>query len=310
MKRQLFVVFALTTGVALLLTWAVAAQGAKVTTDIQSASSVISTDCTEFRSNHQNAVSLGHTADITFTPAFTTYLPAVFKGYGGCSTIPTLIGPTNGSNLSTLIPLFQWDSGNDPNATVLRLRVAKDPDFTQGVWSLWYGRGTGVGEFRFSRNLDPATTYYWRAWLLCGDTEGPYSDVWSFTTGSGGTILPAPTLVAPGNGSTVPTTTVTLQWSPVSGTVEYLVRWREVGQGGYTYNWVTETQTTISWLSANTTYEWWVSARNDYAIGADSETWQFTTPAGSSCVSLQDLNRSFVIEGGSTTIVFEGQDSK
>lgn len=309
MKRQSLVVFALATGLALLLAWVVAARGAKATTDIQSASSVISIDRTGFRSNYQNAVSLGYTSDITFTPAFTTYLSAVFKGYGGCSTIPTLIGPANGSTLNTLIPLFQWDSGNNPNATLLRLQVANDPGFTQVVSSLWYGRGTGAGQFRFPYNFSPATTYYWRAWLLCGDTAGPYSDVWSFTTGSGGTILPAPTLVAPGNGSTVPTTTVTLQWSSVSGAVEYLVHWRKVGEGGYSYQWVSDTQTTISWLSINTTYEWWVSARNDYAIGADSETWQFTTPAGSLSVPPQDSNFSFV-EGGAVTIVPERQDNK
>ncbi|HQE93470.1 MAG TPA: fibronectin type III domain-containing protein [Anaerolineae bacterium] len=308
MKLKVFTMVALTAGLALVVALTVAAQETEVRgTNLH----VVSTGSPASPTALQNATTLGYTSEITFTPAFTSYLPAVFKGYGACSTIPTLMSPANGSSLSTLIPLFQWDSGNDPNATQLRLQVAKDPDFTQGVWSLWHGSGTGVGEFRFSRNLDPARAYYWRAWLLCGDTAGPYSDVWSFTTGSGGTILPAPTLVAPPNGSAVPTTTVTLQWSPVGGAVEYLVRWREVGQGGYNSDWVAETQTTIGWLSANTTYEWWVSARNDYAIGADSETWQFTTPAGSSSVSLQDLNCcSFVIEGGSTTIVFEGQDSK
>jgi hypothetical protein len=310
MKGRLFLWFTLTIGLALLLIWAVAAQGTKVAADIQTASSAISTDRTESHSNNQNAASLGYTPDITFIPAFTIYLPAIFKNYVGCTTVPTLISPPNSSSLTTLIPLFQWNSGDNPDATTLRLEVARNIGFTGAKESLWYSPAQGAGEFRFPRNLDPATIYYWRAFLLCGGIEGPYSDAWSFTTGSDGTILPASTLVAPGNGSTAPTTTVTLQWSPVRGAVEYLVRWREVGQGGYTYDWVTETQVTISWLSANTTYEWWVSARNDYAIGADSETWQFTTPAGSSSVSLQDLNRSFVIEGGGTTFVLEGQDSK
>ena len=289
MKLRVFAMFVLAVGLALLSALVVTvatAQGAKV------------------ESANRGVVS----ADSS-TPAFTTYLPAVFKNYGSCSTIPTLLSPANGSDLNTLIPLFQWDSGNDPNATALRLQVATDPDFTYTVMSLWYVGGTGVGQFRFPHNLDPATTYYWRAWLLCGETEGPYSEVWSFTTGSGGTILLAPTLIAPANGSTLPS--VTLQWSAVDGTVEYLVHWRKVGQGWYTYTWVTDTQREISWLEANTSYEWWVSARNDYAIGDDSETWQFTTPAGSSSMSPQYLDRRFAVEEcDGVTTVFEGQDTR
>jgi hypothetical protein len=190
------------------------------------------------------------------------------------------------------------------NTTKLRLQVAKDLDFTKIVSGLYYSGVTGVGEFRFPHNLDPDTAYYWRAGLMCDDTEGPYSDVWSFTTGSGGTILSAPTLIAPANGSTPPSLPVTLQWSAVDGTVEYLVHWRKVGEGGYGYSWETETQRELSWLDANTSYEWWVSARNDYAIGEDSETWQFTTPAESSSMSPLDLNR-FVVEDHGTTVFGE-----
>lgn len=308
MKGRLFVVFALTLGLALLLTWVVVAQGEDVTTDIQSASSLISTGRAKFPSNHQSTGNLGHTSEITFTPAFTIYLPGALKGYGGCSTIPALISPTDGSNLSTLIPLLRWDSGNAPHVTALRLQIAQDPDFARKVSSLWYGMATGVGAWRFPFNLDPATTYYWRAWLLCGETEGPYSEVWSFTTGSGGTILPAPTLIAPANGSTLPSLPATLQWSAVDGTVDYLVQFRKVGEGGTGLTLVTETQTQLSWLDANSSYEWWVSARNSYAYGEDSEIWQFTTPAESSSVSTLDLNR-FVLEDGVTT-VFEERETR
>ncbi len=303
MRRRLFIVFTLAVGLVLLFTWAVTAQGTEMTAAAQFASAVISPDRTEFHSDPQNVVRLGYTADITFTPAFTTYLPAVLRGYG--SIIPILLSPANGSSLNTITPLFRWDNGKASNATALRLQVAKDPAFTQSVWSLWSGATPGMREFRSSSNFDPATTYYWRAWFLFDDIQGPYSEVWSFTTGSGGTILPAPALMAPAAGSTVPTTTATLQWSSVSGAVEYLVHWREVGQGGYAYEWVNGTQTTIGWLNANTTYEWWVSARNDYAIGTASEAWQFTTPGGALSFPSQDLNHdTIVIEDGDTGTTF------
>jgi len=279
MKGRLLIAFTLTIGLALLLTWAVAAQEAKVTADVQ------------------------------LTRALTTYLPAVFRGSGACSTIPTLNSPANGSNLSTIAPLYVWDDGSSPTATSFRLQVARDAAFVNRGPSLRTGIH-GVGEFRFSTNLDPSTTYYWRTYLMCGDSQGPYSDVWVFTTGSGGTVLPAPALVAPANGSAVPTQTVTLQWSSVPGAVEYLVRWRTLDEDGYTYWWLNDAQMANSWLDANTTYEWWVSARNDYAIGADSEKWQFTTPVGSLSAPTKDLNRSFVAKDSSATLVFAGQGSK
>ena len=213
MRPRLFLVFTLTIGLALLLTWAVAAQKAEVTADAQSASPVIPTVHTEFYSSHQNTESLGYTSGITFTSAITTYLPSVFKDYRFCSTIPTLISPTNGSNLSTLIPLFRWDSGNNTDVRHLYIQVAIDPQFTQLRYILISSPAKGVGEFRFPLNFDPATTYYWRARFECGYTQGPYgpySDVWSFITGSG-TIPPGPKLYAPDNGSKVPNTLVTFQ---------------------------------------------------------------------------------------------------
>jgi len=238
-------------------------------------------------------------------PPFKIYLPVVFNQFGVCSTIPTLISPTNGSSLQTLIPLFQWDSGNNLQADTFRLDLSRNSGFTDIINSLSFFQGHGAGSFRFSENLDPASTIYWRAFLMCGGIQSPYSEVWSFTTGSGGTILTAPALVSPANGGVVPTTTVTLQWSPVSGATGYQVNWRKVGQGGSYTQPVTGTPSTIIWLSTNTTYEWWVSARNDYAFGVDSEKWRFTTPVGSSSVSTQDLNRSLVVKDGNTITVFE-----
>jgi len=58
--------------------------------------------------------------------------------------------------------------------------------------------------------------------------------------------------------------------------------------------------------SANATIEWWVSARNDYAIGADSEKWQFTTPAGS--LSSQGVDHNVVLEDGSTYYISDTKE--
>lgn len=217
---------------------------------------------------------------------FTTHLPVVIKQQDICKNSPTLLGPANGTHLDNIIPLFKWDSGNDPAATTLRLRLAKDPEFNEGVSSLRYGSSTGIGQFRFSRNRDPATTYYWQTWLECDEIDSPYSEVWSFTTGSGGAILPAPNLITPTDGTELSSLPTTFEWSAVNGTVEYIMHWREIGQGGYTYNWVDKTNKEMRWLEPAANYEWWVTARNNYAIGDDSKTWQFKSPAAGSAAQL------------------------
>jgi len=238
--------------------------------------------------------------------AFNIYLPLIRNG-SPCLNAPTLLDPANGSSLDNLIPLFRWDNGNDPNVTRLHLEVARDAGFTQRLISFTSGGSGGIREFRFSRNFDPSATLYWRTYLECGTTQSPYSAVWSFTTGSGGTILPAPNLLAPADDTILPSLPVNLEWSAVSGAVEYIVHWTLTGQGGYSYSMATDTNFTIGWgLSPNATYDWWITARNAYAWGVDSVKWQFTTPAGALSISHTNINRTFSIdENGVTYLTVE-----
>jgi len=193
-----------------------------------------------------------------------------------CALAPQLIAPVDGSTLDTLLPLFEYDAGDNPNATELRVEVCYDRDFTEWQHSISsWGRARGRWEHRPSHNFPPATTFYWRAYLLCGEVQGPYSAVWSFTTGSGGEFLPGPQLVSPADGSTLPGLEVTLEWAPVPGAVEY-----QVNRVDAELNWVTyttETRCALSALQPDTHYEWYILARNDYAWGEESEHRTFTT---------------------------------
>lgn len=132
--------------------------------------------------------------------------------------------------------------------------------------------------------------------------DGPYTDVWSFTTGSGGTILAAPTLVAPADNSTLPSTEVTLRWSAVAGAEGYVVSWRQVGAAGRNFSWVTDPERTVTWLTPGTTYEWWAEAYNDYAIGAASATWEFTLPAAVSTASARIPDDVMSVEASGVTM--------
>jgi hypothetical protein len=82
MKTRVFSVFALTVGLPLLLilVLAVAVQAAEVKGANQAMSAAVSTSsAADISWGLQDPMSLGCTSAVTFTPAFTTYLPAVFK---------------------------------------------------------------------------------------------------------------------------------------------------------------------------------------------------------------------------------------
>jgi hypothetical protein len=130
----------------------------------------------------------------------------------------------------------------------------------------------------FDNNLNPDTTYYWRTWHVCGDVDGPYTETWSFTTGSGGVILPAPNLITPADGSILTSLPETFKWTSVSGAIDYVIEAQ--GSSRWLLFQTTETQIDIGSLDPDTTYDWWVAAGNDYAIGDDSDLWQFNTPSG------------------------------
>lgn len=195
-------------------------------------------------------------------------------------TSPMLIEPIGDVTLETITPLFRWDIDEDMvlDGIWVNIEVATDPDFNNIVERLGFGYETGqdsMGEFRFPTNLSSATDHYWRGQLGCrlADLDpSPYSPTASFTTGSTGEVPSNPDLVSPADGSTVWTGPVTVEWLPVDGATEYLVRWGDL-DCCYRFVWTSDTKTTFE-ADTGGTYDWWVSGRNDYAIGPDSDIWQ------------------------------------
>jgi hypothetical protein len=205
------------------------------------------------------------------------YLPLVANGADACAVTPTLTAPASGSQLNTLLPVLRWDIPSDPNTTRVRVEVARNPDFLQ-IQSAYVvpRQKEGTFEQRIRSNLRAATPYYWRVILDCRGGRST-SETWSFTTGSGGRGAAAPTLIAPTNGRTVSSPTVTFTWQPVGGASEYNLRWQLVGS---TNDSSIRTASTEGQVTLDPgTYEWWVEARNDYAWGADSEHRTLTVAA-------------------------------
>lgn len=217
------------------------------------------------------------------------FFPLVINNYdpSAFTIVPILTSPVDGTTLNTLIPTLTWqvDSSLHPY-TYLYYWISSDPSFsTYNSGNAWASNG----QVRLNFNLTPGTTYYWYAAYdyineVTGYWEiGPTTPVRSFRTGSGGTILPAPTLISPSNGSTgINTFPIILDWNPVAGALEYEVQlWFECDPPYWCYyrRFTTDTQLSYPnyYFDSNTYYEWVVIPRNDYAWGNYSDWWSFTT---------------------------------
>jgi len=274
MKARLFVISVLAVGLALILVWAVAAQGTETKPEIRP--DLYGVSAPEDYQNDEQIENLSYDPDIASADAFTAYLPFVQRFIPPCTIAPTLISPTNSSTLDTLIPRLTYMRGTDPVSYTIIL-IADNPAFNPVIRYTTSGGAIGPHQLRLFENLEPATTYYWRVQDVCGSVYSPYAPTFAFTTGSGGVILPAPTLLSPAHGTVGAGEEVTLTWSSVTGAVGYQIWTRRVGIGGGGVSLAYTNSKVMSYLQPNTTYEWWVEAYNDYAYGAQSDSWQFTT---------------------------------
>ncbi len=161
--------------------------------------------------------------------------------------------------------------------------------------------------------LLPGTTYYFRV-AAQNSTDSSRGSIISFTT-----TPTAPTLVAPANGATNQSTTVTLSWIAPTGATSYRL---QVATGSsfaslvFDDSTITSTSRQVSSLANNTLYYWRVRAKNASGSGSFSFPYSFTTTGGlgpsvstASATSITSssatLNGTVNPGGSSTTAYFE-----
>jgi hypothetical protein len=222
------------------------------------------------------------------------YLPATHKGQSStthpdaCRWTPRLISPVDGSTVSTLSPSFTVNLVGHAHTWEehLRAEVARDAHFHSAVTHANMTLGNmPIGQhgalrvtWQWPHNLEPGTTYYWRAWGECGleRSPGAYSPTWSFTTAADiGGLPAAPSLVVPADGSTVEAGLVIFEWTPVEGAESYLITWRRAGtlasKGGRVFG-----TSGAHTFESEGVYEWWVVAVNSIGYSPDSELRRLT----------------------------------
>ncbi|HWP82727.1 MAG TPA: T9SS type A sorting domain-containing protein [Bacteroidota bacterium] len=182
---------------------------------------------------------------------------------------PTLASPTNSATGLPVSITFFWNAVSF--ASVYQLQVSADSTFaTLAV------NADGLTDSSFSNgNLGHYTTYFWR--VRASNSGGPseWSRVWSFRT-----ILAAPFLQTPANGSRGQPLSLALRWNPTPGATAYRV---QVSTNSTFSSMIlndsslTTPSTAIASLQNNTIYFWRVNARNTEGTSAWSEVWSFKT---------------------------------
>jgi hypothetical protein len=127
------------------------------------------------------------------------------------STPPTLLSPTNGSQLAAIQPSFQWTPVR--GARNYTLEVSTDPSFGTLLTNVQTSSTGYVSTTTYSAQ----STLYWRVQANDGEAKAL---TWS-STGTFKQVLPIPQqLTGTTSGDVVPA----LRWAPVDGAVGYDVR--------------------------------------------------------------------------------------
>ena len=206
------------------------------------------------------------------------YLPVAPRVHFNPGAAPVLLLPANQAQLQTLVPQLEYDAGGDPSAISSEIQVAVDEGFEGIILDGLVNPPRGRVTCTVWSNLEPSTTYYWRTWLNYPETRGPYSEAWSFITGSGGVIPQTPDPVDPLNGTRVWPGQVMLEWSAVPEAQSYEVNWGRLSMQYFEHSLsVGSTSTRVAATEPGTPYQWQVRARSAYAWSDWSQTWTFTT---------------------------------
>ncbi|MGA2669062.1 MAG: hypothetical protein ABSF32_09115 [Ignavibacteria bacterium] len=186
-----------------------------------------------------------------------------------------LIYPSNNAIGVDTIPCLDWSRLD--SATSYRVRIFNEPT----LGSVIFDSVTNRDSLRVpAGRLQINTTYWWRVKPYKTGGEGPFSDVFCFTTFNPQLPPPAPFLVSPPNNSIGNPLSVTLVWNASPGAASYKVQLTTDSLWTFIFindSTITGTSKVVSGLSILTKYFWRVNAKNANGPGPWSEVWNFKT---------------------------------
>jgi hypothetical protein len=193
---------------------------------------------------------------------------------------PTLLSPANGATSQNLLPPFDWSDAT--NATSYTLQVSTSSTFSTYI----INQTVSSSAFTPSTNLPNNATLYWRVRGKNASGSSPWSATFVYKTGA---PPPAPTSIAPVNGTTDLKIKVLVDWStitmPAGATFkQYVLQVAtnpEFTTGLMTRKITSRTDSQYLFTTGllyNKTYYWRVKAMDATGKSSDwSPVWQFST---------------------------------
>ena len=175
---------------------------------------------------------------------------------------PISIAPVEGASIDGSMVSFQW--GAVTGATRYQLEITRASDGTI-FRTVDLGNDTTTTQYAFAND---GAQYRWRVRAGSSTQWGAWSLHRTFTNGA---ALPAPTLGSPANNASLDSTSVSFQWSAVTGATRYQLEVVRVSDG-FVFKNVELGNTTSASQSGfpndGTEYRWRVRAGNAHAWGA------------------------------------------
>lgn len=175
---------------------------------------------------------------------------------------PVLISPVEGTSIDGSMVSFQW--GAVTGATRYQLEITKVSDGTV-FRTVDLNNVTTTTQYAFAND---GAQYRWRVRAGSSTQWGAWSLHRTFTNGA---ALPAPTLGSPANNASLDSTSVSFQWSAVTGATRYQLEVVRVSDS-FVFKNIELLNTTGATQSGfpndGTEYRWRVRAGNTHAWGA------------------------------------------
>ena len=177
--------------------------------------------------------------------------------------------PNNSGSITNLGPILRWNKLK--GSSVYTVQASIDPAFGTTL----YSKDIATDTVAKLSNLQLYTKYYWRVAGKSAKAQGPWSDVWAFTT-----KLKSVTLKSPANGSTGLPSQVQMTWNLSTGANKYEVQiakdslFSQVIFEGLS----NENDKHLSKILEYFTRYWWrIKALDDEGASDWSVAWSFTT---------------------------------
>lgn len=187
---------------------------------------------------------------------------------------PVLLTPANGATCIMVTPILDWQSVAE--AESYRIQVSTTPTFTS---TLIDESGITPSQYYVTNPLNNNTQYYWRVRAINLLGSGNWSNTFNFTTAPA--PPPAPSLVAPSNGSTNLPLTFPILWLNAAGATSFRL---QISQSSSMNNPVLDTITTATQITVPpgklnnmTVYYWRICGLNCGGSGMWSLIWTFIT---------------------------------